>query len=262
MPELPDVERFKRYVDATSLHQNVSRVRVLAPALLKGISAQALGQHLKGKTFTRAQRHGKFLFLHADRDGWLLMHFGMTGHLQYGHWADGPPEHTGCSVEFDNGAALAYIAPRKLGRIGWAEDPDTFIKAQGLGPDAAWISLQELQQRAEGRKGTVKNWLMDQSVIAGIGNVYSDEILHRARLHPASAMNKLDAEIVSRLHQAMQEVLRYAIEAKAEPENMPRSFLLPHREEGAKCPACGGTLERVQSGGRSAYFCPGCQPKL
>ena len=261
MPELPDVEVFKRYADATSLHQNIAHVRVLVPSLLKGATAQALGRHLKGKSFTETHRHGKFLFLRADDDGWLLMHFGMTGRLEYGHWRDRPPEYSGCLVEFDTEAALAYVAPRKLGRIGWAEDIETFVQAQDLGPDALSLSLTQLREAAERRRGSVKAWLMDQSAMAGIGNVYSDEILFRARIHPESQVANLDQDRLARLHRALTQMLKQAIKAQADPQRMPRSFLLPRRKTGAPCPSCKGELERIRAAGRSAYYCPSCQTR-
>lgn len=262
MPELPDVEVFKRYVDSTSLHQEVQRVRVLEPDLLKGVSAQALGQHLKGKRFTGTHRHGKFLFIRADEDGWLLMHFGMTGKLEYGHWHGEPPKYTGAMIEFEDQAGLAYVAPRKLGRIGWTDDPDAFARDQDLGPNADALSLSQFRELADGRKGAVKAWLMDQTAMAGIGNVYSDEILFRAGIHPGSQVRNLDKDRIAHLHRAMGQVLAQAIKAQADPEKMPKSFLLPNRKEGAPCPGCGGKLERTTAAGRSSYYCPKCQPKV
>lgn len=262
MPELPDVETFKRYVDATSLHQQVQRVRVLAPDLLKGVTAQALGQHLKGRQFTGTRRHGKFLFLLVGDDGGLLMHFGMTGKLEYGHWQGEPPKYTGAVIDFEGEAGLAYVAPRKLGRIGWTDDPESFVQEQGLGPDADALDLAQFRDLASGRRGSVKAWLMDQTAIAGIGNVYSDEILFRAGFHPNSQVNRLDSDQVASLHRAMQQVLAQAIKAQADPEKMPKSFLLPQREPGAPCPKCGGKLARISAAGRNSYYCPRCQPQV
>lgn len=262
MPELPDVEVFKRYANATSLQQVVRRVRVMEPDLLRGVTAQALGQHLKGKCFTAACRHGKFLFLRADEDGWLLMHFGMTGKLEYGKWGGEPPEHTGALIEFEGEAGLAYVAPRKLGRIGWIADPEEYIHEQGLGPDAEGLDLAEFRRLAEGRKGAVKAWLMDQGTLAGIGNVYSDEMLFRAGIHPASQVSNLDHDHIAKLHRAMEQVLTQAIKADADPEKMPKAFLLPRRQAGAPCPGCGGNLERISAAGRSSYYCPRCQPEF
>lgn len=262
MPELPDVEMFKRYANATSLQQEVRRVRVLEPDLLRGVTAQALGQHLKGKRLTATRRHGKFLFLRTDENGWLLMHFGMTGKLEYGQWGGEPPKYTGALIEFEGDAGLAYVAPRKLGRIGWIEDPDAFIQEQGLGPDAAGLGLAEFRSLAQGRKGAVKAWLMDQGTLAGIGNVYSDEILFRAGIHPASQVSNLDPDHIARLHRAMAQVLSQAIKADADRAKMPKSFLLSRREAGAPCPGCGGKLERISAAGRSSYFCPKCQTKF
>lgn len=259
MPELPDVEVYKRYVDSTSLKQKVTRVQALAPKLLDGMSPQTLGRHLKGAAFTQTRRHGKYLFIRAGRAGWLILHFGMTGRIEYGHWNEQGPKYAGLRVQFDNGADMAYIAPRKLGRIAWTRDPDTFVHEKGLGPDVAALTLNQFRSLAARRQGTVKAWLMDQAAMAGLGNVYSDEVLFRAGIHPKATVQKLDRRAIERLHRAIAHVLRQAIKAQADPERMPKSFLLPHRKPGAKCPRCGGTVERITAAGRSAYYCPGCQ---
>lgn len=262
MPELPDVEVMKRQVDATALGRRVARVHVLVPTLLKGTTAQALGQHLKGRSFQHTHRHGKFLFLHAEDDGWLLMHFGMSGSLAFGTWGNEPPDYTCLNVAFEDDTNLAYVAPRKLGRLGWTADPKQFAEASSLGPDAAGISLHALRDSATGRKGNVKSWLMNQAALAGIGNIYSDEILFQAGIHPASAMTKIDDRALERIHKTMQEVIGAAIKAKAEPAKMPKHFLLPNRKEHAACPKCNGALHRMQQSGRTAYYCPACQHKL
>ncbi len=261
MPELPDVETYKRYMDATALKQKIARVDVPSPSLLDHLTPQSLGRHLKGTTFAHTRRHGKYLFIQTENHGWLVLHFGMTGRLEYVRGEHAPAKGTGLAIRFTNGAELAYIAPRKLGHIAWTDDADAFVESKHLGPDAMATDLAQFRALAAQRKGAVKSWLMDQKAIAGIGNVYSDEVLLRAGVHPQAAVPKLDKNAVGALHRAIKQVLQQAIKAKADPERMPKSFLLPNREEGAPCPRCGGEVNRVTAAGRSAYYCPKCQPR-
>ncbi len=261
MPELPDVETYKRYLDATALHQPIARIRVGAQRLLHGISPQALGRRLDGHSLESTGRHGKYLFVRVDEAGWLVLHFGMTGKLRYAKSPDSTPRHVELLLQFENGAALAYIAPRKLGRIDWAEAPDDYVAARGLGPDALRLDYTTFRERARSRRGRVKSWLMNQAALAGIGNIYSDEILFQAKIHPRRAVAELDGTTLQTLHRVLGRVLRQAIDAHANPDSMPRSFLLPHRAAGGRCPRCGAQVDAIRVAGRTSYYCPRCQPE-
>jgi len=261
MPELPDVETFRRYVGATALHQRVSKTRVTGRSLLKGTTPAGLGRALHGRTFEKTDRHGKYLFIALDSGGWLVLHFGMTGELHYYRHDGKEPDYTQFLVSFGNDYELAYSAPRKLGRISLADSPPAFVAAQGLGPDALTLDEKTFMALLAGSRGSLKPWLMDQKKIAGIGNVYSDEILFQARLHPGTAAARLDRAAQRRLFRAMHTVLEKAIKAGAQPERMPRSFLLPRREKGGRCPKCGTGLATTRAGGRTAWYCPRCQKK-
>lgn len=260
MPELPDVETFRRYLDATALHQPIGKVRVGAPRLLRGITPQGLGRRLHGRALESTRRHGKHLFARVDEAGWLVLHFGMSGRLQYAKASGRLPQDAELLLRFANEAGLAYIAPRKLGRIDWSGAPDDYIASRGLGPDALALDHAAFRDLARGRRGGVKSWLMDQGSLAGIGNLYADEILFQAGIHPGHAVAQLDDSALQALHKAMGRVLRQAIEARAEPDAMPRSFLLPRRHAGARCPRCGERLAAIKLAGRTACFCPRCQP--
>ncbi|HKL63450.1 MAG TPA: DNA-formamidopyrimidine glycosylase family protein [Woeseiaceae bacterium] len=261
MPELPDVEVYRRYIDATSLHSPVAGVEVPSPGVLRGTTPQGLGRALRGRPFEETRRHGKYLFVQlGDDGGYLVLHFGMTGELAYAVDAGPPPEYTACRFRFDHGGSLAYVAPRKLGRVSVTGSSSGFIEEHELGPDALSLSKEPFRRLAEGRRGSVKSFLMNQEVMAGIGNVYSDEILFQAGLHPRHAVNDLDSAALGALWRAMRKVLRQAIAAGAEPREMPESFLLPRRHEDGRCPRCGTGLRHVTVSGRSAWFCPDCQP--
>lgn len=259
MPELPDVEVFRRRLARTSLHQKIDRVRVTGPELLRGTSPQGLGRHLKGREFERTRRHGKYLFAELEGGPALVLHFGMTGELSYLTGQRTTPDYTCLLLFFDNGNRLAYAAPRKLGRIAVTDDIDAFVTEHELGPDALGLSRAALGRLLDGARGKIKSWLMDQSHIAGLGNVYTDELLFQAGIHPATELRAFDDEAVKSLHRAMQRVLKRAIEAGAQPERMPATWLLPNREAGASCPRCGASIRRLSVGGRSGFYCPACQ---
>ena len=261
MPELPDVETWKRYVDATALHQKIAAVDVDAPRMLRGLTAEALRTALEGSAFAATGRHGKFLFVQVSAGDWLMLHFGMTGRLRY-HKQDGDRRgEARLRVRFAGGYRLDGLWPRRLGRIGLVKSPGAFVREEGLGIDALDPALDvgTFSAMLKDRRGSVKSALMDQRFIAGIGNVYSDEMLFQAGLHPRLAARGLDADRSRELHRALRHVLRLAIERQAEPDRLPRSWLLGHRHEGARCPRCGETVKQVKITGRTARLCPACQ---
>jgi formamidopyrimidine-DNA glycosylase len=259
MPELPDVEIYKRYLEETSLHQPVARVHIGARSLLQGISPQALARRLHHRPLERTHRHGKYLFAEVDHEGWLMLHFGMTGRLRYGRSPDTTAANAEAVFFFDNGRYLAHLDPRKLGHIGWVDDPRFMVRDSALGPDALRLDFDRFRRLAEGRHGQVKCWLMNQHVMAGIGNVYSDEILFQARLRPDARVDRLSDRDLCDVFEAMQDVMETAIDVDANPAAFPRTYLLPHRHKAGCCPRCGGRLERRIFCGRGAWLCPRCQ---
>lgn len=257
MPELPDVEVFKRYLDATALHQTVEEVTVEDPDLLEGVSGDALRRRLRGRELAGTRRHGKYLFAEAAGEGWLVLHFGMTGFLKYFRREDSAPDHPRLLLAFFDGYRLAYDCQRKFGAVGWTGDVDRFVADKGLGPDplGADFGLAAFRARLDGRRGAIKPTLMNQEVLAGVGNVYSDEILFHAGIHPERKVPDLGEDDVAAIHRALGRVLEEAIRAQVDPHRLPDGYLLPRREEGAGCPRCAGTVRRKKVSGRSAYFC-------
>ena len=188
MPELPDVETFKRYLDATSLHQPIKGVEVRSAYVLKGVSAREFGRQLKGRSFESSCRHGKHLFVRTDRDFWLRLHFGMTGSLEYLKGQRRAPKDTRVLFCFANHSRLAYRDQRKFGEIGLSKDVDEFLRKRALGPDALDINLSPFKGIFEKHRATAKTILLNQMLIAGIGNIYADEILFRTRIHTATLL--------------------------------------------------------------------------
>ncbi len=261
MPELPDVETFKRYFDATSLHQRINDVDVLNAYLLKGISRHELARGLKGRRFESTRRHGKHLFVRASNDTWLRLHFGMTGFLRYFKGEEKAPLHTRVLFVFAKDYRLAFDDQRKFGEVGLIKDVDEFLKKRALGPDALALDLSEFKNTIGKHRAAVKSILMNQQLIAGIGNIYADEMLFHARIHPATQTVRFGDKILARLFRAMRHVLGKAIEYQADVDRMPTSWLLPHRHKRGKCPRCGRELKSSKIGGRTAWFCSHCQTR-
>jgi len=261
MPELPDVEMFKQYIDATSLHQRVDDVDVRNAYILKEVTARELRRGLKGRSFESSRRHGKHLFVRADGKLWLRLHFGMTGSLQYFKNDEQAPRHARVVFIFANNYHLAFDDQRQFGQISLLKDVDEFLKKRALGPDALDLELGEFRKILGKHRGAVKSILMNQRLIAGIGNIYADEILFRTRVHPATEISRLDGKVLIKLFRAMHYILEKAIVAKADVNEMPGSWLLPHRGKGGKCPRCGRKLTSARIGGRTAWFCAHCQSR-
>ena len=264
MPELPDVELYKRHLDSHALHQKIARVVVSDARILGDLAEADFCARLKGNRLEGSRRHGKHLLVRLTRSGWLTMHFGMTGDLRY----VGPGEDVSYDrvrLDFERGS-LAYVNRRMLGRVGLTDDADAFIRAESLGPDALdpALNLAAFSAALDGRRD-VKSVLMDQALIAGIGNIYADEILFQARLHPKTPARSLGKAKRKALFGEVRKVLEAAIErgAGAEQflERLPKSYLLPQRHEGGVCPRCGKKLATLKAAGRTSYYCQHCQPE-
>jgi formamidopyrimidine-DNA glycosylase len=262
MPELPDVEIFKRYLDRTSLHQRITGVEVRDAYVLKRVSARELARRLKSRRFEKTHRHGKHLFVRAGDELWLRLHFGMTGSLEYLKRDEQTPKTARVLFNFANNDRLAFDDQRKFGEIELIEDVDEFLQRRGLGPDARNIRFSKFKEIFEKRRASVKAILLNQKLIAGIGNLYADEILFRVRIHPATQASALNEKIVGKLFRATCSVLKTAIEAKADADRLPKSWLLPHRGKGGKCPRCGHNLKSATIAGRTTWFCARCQKQI
>ncbi len=248
-------------MDATSLHQQIEGVELRSRRLLEDTSVEELASSVKGGCFESTYRHGKHLFVGLTGGAWLRLHFGMSGQLKYFRDMGKDPPYDRFLISFSNGSYLAYNAPRKLGHIQLLEEPGQFIERKGLGPDALDpnLDVESFRELLAGRRGMIKPALMNQRIIAGIGNVYSDEILFQAGIHPRARIKQLHRDALKKVFQVMKNVLETAIERQADPQRFPDSFIAGHRHKGGECPLCGEQLERVKVSGRSAYYCPNRQ---
>ncbi len=263
MPELPDVALFQQTLEDCCLRQQIARVRVPEPAVLSNISPAGLGRRLAGRQFTASRRRGKNLFAQTDDRRFLRLHFGMTGYIQPLPASKPAPEHTRVEFQFEGGNRLAFVMMRKLGALEPIDDLDQYLREAGLGPDALdpEFDFSAFRSTLENRRGMVKSTLMNQEVIAGLGNVYVDEILFQARMHPRKPLPHLSEGELGHLFHTMKRVLKIAIERRAQPDALPAHWLILHRHREATCPRCGRPIGRIDVSGRRGYYCPRCQPK-
>lgn len=261
MPEYPEVELNKQYINSTCLHREIGSIDLRTKMILENGTIKDFEQHLAGHAFSSTHRHGKYLFLELDNGDWMVLHFGMTGDLKYFKDVEEEPDYVQLLIEFTNGYHLALIMPRKLGKVGYIPDLSDYIESKGLGPDvmADDFDLETFLEILEGRRGMIKSALMNQEIMAGIGNVYSDEILFQARVHPKAKVNELDRRTLRRIFDCMKDVLNTLVETRIDRDQLPRNYLLPVRKEGEKCPYCQGEVKNIKVLGRSAYYCPSCQ---
>jgi formamidopyrimidine-DNA glycosylase len=270
MPELPEVETYRRYLEATALHQPITGIDVEDTKLLL-TDYDTFARTLTGRSFTDTYRVGKQLFVRTDAPVVLTMHFGMTGDLAYYRDEEDRPRHARVVFHFANGFKLGFICPRKFERLGLTEDIGEYCRLKGLGTDALRISPGELESKLANKKAPVKPVLLDQRVLAGIGNWIADEVLFQARIHPETPAMRLSESDVQQLHSAIQYVLNTAIAHEAEYRYFPSGFIIharewdqsPHTDAEAhlRCPRCGNTIDVFRVGGRATYACPVCQER-
>ena len=259
MPELPEVETFKRYLDSTSLHQRITTVEVRDAYVLQNISGRQLAHRLKGRRFENSYRHGKHLFVRAGAEIWLRLHFGMTGSLEYLKHERIAPKTARVIFHFARNNRLAFDDQRKFGEIELIKGVDEFLQSRDLGPDALDVNFSQFAAIIRKHRGAVKAILLNQQLIAGIGNLYADEILFRSRMHPATEATRLSGDDLRRLFRATRYVLERAIALKTDFNRLPKSWLLTHRGKAGRCPRCGRALKSATIGGRTSWFCAHCQ---
>jgi formamidopyrimidine-DNA glycosylase len=259
MPELPDVEGFRKVLESCAKGRAVQRVEVRDAGVLHGVSARRLRDALEGRHFTEPERHGKWLLARTGGPT-LLLHFGMTGQLVCAHPDDAVEAHDRVLFTVARDRQLRYRDQRKLQGLWLAEEESDVARLlDGQGPDAMTVDRAEFESALATRRGSVKTVLTDQSVLAGLGNLLADEMLWRARLRPTSQASHLTESDRRRLYTQMRRTLRSAVTAGCVP---PRdSWLTGHRDDpDPACPRCGTSLRRSRMAGRGTVWCPRCQP--
>ena len=282
MPELPEVETLAR-----GLRQAILGRRIVSITLGKTDfidDPAALERHLPGRQIEAVERYGKFMLLRLSavtRDSVagsngdaapasLLVHLGMTGHIAPAPAGQPLEKHTHVCLLLDDGRELRYTDARRFGRIAYLTKALLVEELTRFGADPLEVSKEEFADRICGRRARIKSLLLDQSVLRGVGNIYADESLWRAKIHPARLGEKLSRKEAETLRRMLQDILRKAIVLRGssisdflDAEGEPGEYQRHHRaygREGKNCYRCKTPIRRAIVAGRSSYFCPRCQP--
>lgn len=257
MPELPDVEGFRRFLAGHATGQTIGAVDVRDTELVRNRTPRSLGTALAGQTFKSPLRHGKWLIVPVGEVE-VLMHFGMSGALA---WSPvGAQRHVHDRVIFVCGSGeLRYNNMRRFGGIWLAQDAEERTRVTGpLGPDAATVGADQFTSLIARRRGGIKAALMDQRLVAGIGNLMSDEILWRSHIRPSASVQSMSPARRRHIYQALRAVVSESSRYGRVPHG--QRWLTRVRDlPGAVCPRCGTPLRRATVAGRTAVWCPRCQ---
>jgi formamidopyrimidine-DNA glycosylase len=268
MPELPEVEALAAYLRERAMGHTVDRVDVAAISALKTYDPPVSA--LSGREITGAGRHGKFLDLSLG-DLHLVVHLARAGWLHYRESLGATPLKPGkgpialrVRLDDESGFDLTEAGTQKKLAVYLVTDPRLVPGIARLGPDVLAVDVDTFGDRLRGRRGQLKGVLTEQEVLAGVGNAYSDEILHAAKLSPFAITNRLSDDQVARLYEATQRVLRAAVERSvgqraATLKSEKRSGLVVHNRAGLPCPVCGDTIREVSFADSSLQYCPSCQ---
>lgn len=277
MPELPEVETVRRGLQRGLVGRRVDHVEVGRERVVRRTSREALIDGLTSTTIMRADRRGKYLLMPLDSGDTMMIHLRMSGQVLLADRHAQRPAHTHVVLSLDNGTEMWFVDPRTFGEVVVFDPANAAIElppiAQlGIDPIAENFPREHLRRIVRSTSKALKPLLLDQTKIAGIGNIYADEILHRARLRPDRSANTIDAAATWRLHAAVVDILSAAIEVGGstlgdaqyvDVDGASGSFQNEHRvysRTGQRCITCGrGWIRRTISGGRSTHHCPVCQ---
>ena len=260
MPELPEVETVVRTLAPYLIGRRILSAQFTSKFVTPGDRAK-LARRVAGRRVESVMRRGKFIVIALD-EGTLVMHLGMTGKLLT---AGVETTHTHGRFTLDDGVLL-YDDPRQFGRIEWGD-----ARVRRLGPEPLLVDLAEFSANLKKRKTKIKPLLLNQAFIAGLGNIYVDEILFLSGIHPLAQASRLSAPRVAKMHQAMVEILTLAIEHRGssisdyvDADGNRGDFQVLHRvygRDGEACVNCGATIKKAVVGGRGTHYCPACQKR-
>jgi formamidopyrimidine-DNA glycosylase len=275
MPELPEVETVRRIAAPLVIGRTITAVRVSPtfPCVLESDAGIEPGPTLQGSTIANVHRRGKYLMFELDSGLWMVIHLRMTGRLLVVDRKQPPVRFEHLALELDNGVDLRFGDQRKFGRVRVVlpESVDALDKKLGIEPLTDSFTMEWLAEALSHRSGKIKPILLDQHLIAGLGNIYVDEALFRARIHPLRIARELTAEEIGRLVPAIRHVLQTAIDNQGTTFS---TFENPYGESGSNadflqvygkgrreepCPRCGTQLSGGIVGGRGTTWCPTCQ---
>jgi formamidopyrimidine-DNA glycosylase len=274
VPELPEVETIRRQLEPELVGRRIEAMEVLDERLTRPEDPRTVERACAGRRIEAVERRGKYLMLRLDGGRWLVMHLRMTGNVVLGE--SGPEvRFLRAVIRVEGGVSVLFTDARRFGTAVVLDDDDVdeYMELRaGVEPLTQELTAERIGELAEGRRAPLKSFLLMQSGIAGIGNIYADEALWRARLHPLSPAGSMRAEHWERLREGIVGALEAGLDnggasiddyrdARGAEGTMQDEFLV-HTREGLPCYRCGTEIRRIVLGGRSTYFCPGCQQRL
>lgn len=272
MPELPEVETIRRQLAPVVEGRTVERLEIIDPRLVTPEDPGEFARAVDGNTVEQLSRRGKYLVWELSGAGYLLVHLRMTGTLLYDI---GDLSHTRAVIRLSDGGRITFVDPRRFGTaqlVTGAEERDRFFGDRlGIEPFSPEFTPELLRELLRSRRTPIKAALLDQQRIAGIGNIYADEALFRARMHPLHPAGTLRRPQIERLHRGILDSLTAGIEARGASiddfrhvDGARGSFqneFLVHRREGRPCSNCATPVKKIRAAGRGTYLCPECQSK-
>ena len=276
MPELPEVETVAQGLKRRAVGRRITAVEVRHPAVIVGLPEE-FASTLEGRKVLTVSRKGKALALELSGEGesaarFLLVRLGMTGQFTVTP-REAPIElHTHVHLVLDDGREeLRFRDVRRFGRLRSCTREELEAVLGALGPDAQRMTEPEFLSAMRGRSGAIKSWLMNQNLLAGLGNIYADEALFEARIHPLAQPGHVSSQKAHRLYKAVRKVLDRAVQLGGttfsdymDVEGRPGAFLKKlrvYQHTGEPCRRCGDAIRRLVIAGRSSHFCPHCQPR-
>ncbi|PKM45492.1 MAG: formamidopyrimidine-DNA glycosylase [Firmicutes bacterium HGW-Firmicutes-8] len=273
MPELPEVETIRRSLEQNIKGKTFMGAEVFLEKMVKGVSPLELNSELKGREITRIDRRGKYLIIHLTGGIAMVIHLRMTGQLLYCSPEQEKVRHTHIIFKLSDMCQLRFADQRQFGKISLVSvrELDNFPGLKGLGvePLGETFSREFFKKELRNRRTKIKPLLLDQTFIAGIGNIYADEALFRAMINPERIASSLTPREASRLYLAIRTVLQEGIENKGTSikdyvdgdgnKGSNQGNLRVYGREGEPCVKCGKEIKRKSIGGRSSHFCPKCQ---
>ena len=274
MPELPEVETIRRQLAPALEGRRLKRIEIRDPRWCDPAPPEAVADALNGRLVEGLGRRGKYLVVSFEDDVHLVMHLRMTGNLLLVPADADEPGHLRVVMGLDDGRRLLFVDVRRFGTgdvlLGSDALAEFFASRLGVEPLSSDFTAEALRALARGRRQPVKAFLLTQERVAGVGNIYADEALFRARIHPLRPGGTLKRPQVEALRDAVVETLEAGIDAKGASiddyrhvdgaEGSFQDRFLVHTREGEPCPRCGTTIRKLRAAGRGTYVCPRCQP--
>jgi len=270
VPELPEVETVARLIRPHLVGRRVKDASVTWPRTLGKVSTAGFRKGVTGTTIQRVWRRGKYIVIDLEPRRFLVGHLRMTGRMQVRAAGTDPSRHVKVSLDLDDGSVFEFIDVRKFGRLVLADNPEDVFPSLGPEPLSDAFTAEWFRAALKQRQRALKPLLLDQSFVAGLGNIYVDESLHAAKLHPLRRSNQLKRPAAVALHAAIRRILAEAIEREGSsfdtfyrtPEGQPGAYqeqFAVYGRTGKPCPRCGTTIRRLVVGQRGTHVCARCQ---